>query len=200
MMKNFRPSLVLVLLLAPVYCEARAAAQKSPHQVASEFYTLVVREDPSGLPEARQMRLFAPYLSRSLRGLFAGAQKEQDEAVRARPDEKPPNVDGCLFSCLFEGPKRFRLNKPRLEGRFAYVGVEQSGEADGDVKWTDTLVLVKERGRWLVWDIRMGCSWAFRMGPTLRSMLGEKRIGDGGKRPGSHPVREAVRQSKTAQS
>ncbi len=34
------------------------------------------------------------------------------------------------------------------------------------------MVLVKEGGRWLVWDVRMGCGWSFRMGPTLRAMLG----------------------------
>lgn len=171
-MKNLRYSLVVGLLLAPVLFETRAAAQKSPRAVASEFYALVVREDPSGLPDAREMRLFRPYLSRGLRSLFRRAGREQADAMRRHPQEKPPHVDGCLFSCLYEGPKRFRLGRPRVSGRFAHVAVEQSAEPGGSFKWSDTLVLVKEDGRWLVWDVRMGCSWPFRMGPTLRVMLG----------------------------
>lgn len=176
-MKQLKLPFAICLLAAPLLFGARAAAQSSPREVASRFYTLVVREDPSGLPDARQMRLLGPYLSRDLRALFGRAQTEQAAFVRANPDEKPPNVEGCLFSCLFEGPKRFGVGQPRMEGRFAHVEVRQSGEPRGDFKWADTLVLVKEGGRWVVWDIRMGCDWPFRIGPTLRAMLGEESAG-----------------------
>lgn len=171
-MKNFKYTFVVGLLLAPFLFEARVAAQSSPRAVASRFYALVVREDPTGLPDAREMRLFEPYLSRDLRTLFGRAREEQAEFMRANPQEKPPNVDGCLFSCLYEGPKGFRVGRPRVSGRFAYVTVTQTAEPGGGAEWSDTLVLVRERGRWLVWDIRMGCDWPFRMGPTLRAMLG----------------------------
>jgi hypothetical protein len=170
-MRNSNHSLIVGLLVVPLLFEAQVAAQNSPREVASRFYPLVVREDPSGLPDAREMRLFRPYLSRSLRSLFSRARKEQEEFMRTHPQEKPPNVDGCLFSCLYEGPKQFRLGRPRISGRFAYIEVEQSAEARGKFEWADTLILVKESGHWRVWDIRMGCNWPFRMGPTLRAML-----------------------------
>lgn len=173
-MKRFHFSLVVGLLVAPLLCGARAAAQQSPREVASEFYTLIVREDSSGLPDEAEMRLLRPYMSRALLSLFERAGREQARAVREHPDEKPPLVEGCLFSCAFEGPKRFSVGRPRVSGRFAYVAVEQRAEPGQNVEWTDTLVLVKERGRWLVWDVRMGCKWDFRMGPTLRAMLGAK--------------------------
>lgn len=171
-MKRLHLSLAAGLLVAAALCGTRAAAQQSPREAASEFYALVVREDPSGLPDEAEMRLFRPRLSRGLRTLFARAYREQARARREHPDEKPPLVDGCLFSCSFEGPKRFKVGRPRLSGRFAYVAVEQGSEPGASAAWTDTLVLVKERGRWLVWDVRMGCTWDFRMGPTLRAMLG----------------------------
>ncbi len=173
-MRRFHFTLAAGLLVAATLCASRAAAQQSPREAASEFYALVVREDPSGLPDEAEMRLFRPRLSRGLRALFARAYRERERAARERPDEKPPHVDGCLFSCSFEGPKRFEVGRPRVSGRFAYVAVEQGAEPGGGVEWTDTLVLVRERGRWLVWDVRMGCKWDFRMGPTLRSMLGGK--------------------------
>jgi hypothetical protein len=170
-MKSFHNLIIVSLFVTPIIFEAQATAQASPRSVASEFYTLVIRNHPVGLPNARQMRSFRPYLSRGLRSLFNRARKEQAEAMRAHPDDKPPNADGCLFSCLFEGPKRFRLGRSRVARRFAYVKIRQSEEPDGAFSWADTLVLVKENGRWLVWDIRMGCDWPFRMGPSLRVML-----------------------------
>jgi hypothetical protein len=173
-MKRFHFSLALGLLVAPLLCGARAAAQQTPAQVAGGFYALVVSEDPSGLPDEAEMRRFRPYLSRGLGTLFDRARAVQERAARERPDEKPPLVDGCIFSCAFEGPKRFSLGRPKVSGRFAYVAVRQDAGPGEQAEWTDTLVLVRERGRWLVWDVRMGCKWDFRMGPTLRAMLDVK--------------------------
>ena len=173
-MKRLHLSLAAGLLVALTLCGTSAAAQQSPREAASEFYTLIVREDPSGLPDEAEMRLFRPRLSRGLRTLFARAYREQARAMREHPDEKPPLVEGCLFSCSFEGPKQFKVGGTKISGRFAYVAVEQGSEPGAGPAWTDTLVLVKERGRWLVWDVRMGCTWGFRMGPTLRAMLSGK--------------------------
>ena len=172
-MKNLKYLLVISLLIASFPVEVQAAAQASPREIACQFYTLVVREEPSGLPDTRVMQLFEPYLSQSLCSLFSRAKNKQAEAMRTHPREKPPYVGGCLFSCLYEGPKRFLLGKSIISGRFAHIEVKQSVKPEGSFEWADTLVLVKENGRWLVWDIRMRCSWPFRMGPTLRVMLGD---------------------------
>lgn len=172
--KSFEFSIVISLLIATISFVTQAAAQDTSREIASQFYALVVREAPSGLPDKREMQEFKPYLSQSLLSLFSRAREEQAEAKQAHPQEKPPYVDGCLFSCLFEGPKRFRLGKQKVSGKFAYIDVEQSAEPKGNFEWTDTLVLVNESGRWLVWDIHMGCNWPYRMGPTLRVMLGDK--------------------------
>lgn len=172
-MKNLHRLLILVLIITALFFETQAAAQKSPSQVASEFYNLILREKPSGLPDPQQMRLFTPYLSQSLRSMFTRARKEQAEYIRLNPGNKPPWIEGCLFSCSFEGLTTFRWSKTRVSGRFAYVDVIQSMEPYDDSKWTDTLILVKETRRWRVWDVRMGCTWPFRMGPTLRKMLSD---------------------------
>ena len=84
--------------------------------------------------------------------------------------------DPVFSDSVFIGGHLFVLRmfdkfKDRLEARVAYIEVSQSAEPKGNFEWTDTLVLVKEDGRWLVWDIHMGCGWPFRMGPALRVML-----------------------------
>jgi hypothetical protein len=163
--------LIIGLLITSVAQGAQAATRKSPRAVASEFYASVVREDISGLPDEQEMRALRPYLSLSLRSLFRRAQKAEAAAIRRTPaGDKPPILEGCLFSCLYEGPEKFRVGRQRVSGRFAYVKVEQSAGPD---EWTDTLILVRERGRWLVWDVRLGCSEPHMGEPTLRKMIGD---------------------------
>jgi hypothetical protein len=149
-------------------------AQNSPGETASRFYTLVIKNDFVGLPDEKGIKLLNPYLSKSLQDLFAKAIEEQEKFSREYPREKPPLADGCLFSCAFEGPARYTIGKHRISGRFAYVPIIQSDSEKTELRWTDTLVLVKEGGAWRVWDVRMGCKSPFRMGPTLRAMLTEK--------------------------
>jgi hypothetical protein len=163
--------LIIGLLLISMAQEAQAATRKSPRAVASEFYALVVREDISGLPDGQEMRVLGPYLSRSLRSLFRRAQKSEAEAIRRTPaGDKPPVFEGSLFSCLYEGPQKFRIGRQKVSGRLAYVKVEQSAGPD---EWADTLILVMERGRWLVWDVRMGCREPHMGELTLRKVLGD---------------------------
>lgn len=163
--------LIIGMLLISMAQEAQAATRKSPSAVAAEFYALVVREDVSGLPDGQEMRVLGSYLSLSLRSLFRRAQKSEAEAIRRTPaGDKPPIFEGCLFSCLYEGPQKFRIGRQRASGRFVHVKVEQSAGPD---EWADTLVLVMERGRWLVWDVRMGCGEPHMGELTLRRMLGD---------------------------
>jgi hypothetical protein len=160
------------VILLPTIFVAGVKAQTTPKETARKLYNLVVKERISGLPDSRQMQLIRPYLSSDLRLLFSKAQKEQSAFSRKHPDEKPPWADGCLFSCAFEGPRSPRAGRARFSGRFAYVSIHQGrAKAGRGSSWIDTLVLIKEKERWVVWDVRMGCNWPFRMGPTLRAML-----------------------------
>ncbi len=158
-------------LLVILAATSPAQAASTPEETVWGLYGVVVTQQVSGLPDARQMQLLRTYLSADLRRLFARAARQQEEFSRRHPDEKPPWVEGCLFSCSFEGPQRFIVGRPLRAGRFVRVPVTQwVGQAD-EVPWTDTVVLTREQERWVVWDIRMGCDWPFHMGPTLRGML-----------------------------
>ena len=142
-----------------------------PRKTAGHLYRIVVDRKLTGLPNKNDMQELAPYLSNSLKALFELASKKQSQHMRENPGDKPPWADGCLFSCLFEGPVRFQIARVERSGRYALVAVKQAGEGQSEFGWVDTVVLLMENEKWVVWDIRMGCDWPFRMGPTLRSML-----------------------------
>src|SRR5688572_3902474 len=87
-MKTFHRSLIILLFMTPMICVAQVPPQKSPSAVASEFYTLIIREDPSGLPDVRAMQLLRPYLSRSLLSLFNRVRKGKSKQSRERHSRK----------------------------------------------------------------------------------------------------------------
>src|SRR5262249_22636720 len=106
--------------------------------------------------------------------LMERASRRQGAFERAHRGDKPPLVDGCIFSCLFEGPRWFALGAPRRDGPTVRLDAKLSGDTAGkDLTWTDTLVLAKESGGWRISDVRMGCTGPFRMGPPLRAMLAD---------------------------
>ncbi len=77
--------------------------------------------------------------------------------MRRHPDEKPPFVDGDLFSSLFEGPQRATAGTPVVSGDRALVPMQFSYAEGGKVtRWTDTVVLRDSPHGWLVDDVRYG--------------------------------------------
>ena len=53
----------------------------------------------------------------------------------------------------------------------AKVHLSYNGGLGETVHWSDTLVLVRQNGIWLVDDIRLEGDWAFKYGTTLRRVL-----------------------------
>ncbi len=147
-------------------------AETTPRATVQRLYRMVIEKNLSGLPSRREVRWLRPLLSSSLLQLFERARKIQTDYVRRFPENKPPLIEGCLFSCSFEGPRQFKIDRVERPGRFMLVTVSQSDSKEANTfSWFDTVVLVRERGKWVVWDVEMGCDWPFRMGPTLRTML-----------------------------
>jgi hypothetical protein len=111
-------------------------------------------------------------LSPSLQLLFENAARIKANYIRDNPDEKPPWHDGDLFTSLFEGAKSFKVGTPRLRGNRGEVPIDLAFSGDGaTTRWSDTLVLVREKGRWKVWDILFKGEWAFKQGNSLRGVL-----------------------------
>ena len=139
--------------------------------VAQSFYTELRRDEICGLPDTAQMKRLAPYFTPGIVSALQRASAEQAEFMRKHPDEKPPWIEGDLFSSLFEGVEKWQLGSATVKGSTAEVPVQLSyrGDSNETARWTDTLILSHTPSGWRVADIRMGGEWAFKAGGNTLS-------------------------------
>lgn len=185
MLGRMRTSVLVRVVLAAALvagATASAAAQSkpavqrvpnSPGTAVLKFYTALLKLKVTGLPTPKQRPALNPFLHEGLRTLLDGAQREQDAFIRANPGEKPPWIEGDLFSSLFEGPQSFELGQTSIVERHAEVPITFTSVADGKTTtWTDVVVLAKSSGAWKIWDVRYNATWDFKPGTNLRAVLG----------------------------
>jgi hypothetical protein len=169
----FAAAFLSFLTWTPVFSAEPAVDHGNPETVARVFYSELRRLGVSGLPGEEPWALLKPFCSETLGAALELAVKEQVEFIRKNPDEKPPWIEGDLFSSLFEGPKQFQVGPAVIHGESAEVPVECSHTEGGEtVKWRDTLILVKEGGKWLIDDVSYGGTWDFANSGTLKDALG----------------------------
>ena len=124
-------------------------------------------------------RLRKRWVSSRLKAMPAVAQMSSaKEAIRDNkfikeyPDEKPPWIEGDLFSSLTEGATSYSLGKSRVEKTRAEVDVHLIYKDKNDAtEWMDTVVLTKVNGKWVITDILFKGNWAFMNGASLRASL-----------------------------
>ncbi len=141
----------LLLMVTVGLCLATPPAA-GPETTLAEFYQRYQTMKLSGLPGAKDTQQLAPWLSGSLRQLMAKARAEQARCIKAFKDEKPPWIEGDLFTSNFEGFTTFRVNSAdarstRLTLEFAYVAKGQT------FAWRDDVEMVREGGAWKLNDI-----------------------------------------------
>ncbi|HZP11709.1 MAG TPA: DUF3828 domain-containing protein [Nevskiaceae bacterium] len=162
---------VAVLLLALSAC---AQKNDSPDAVARRFYDFYLSQQMNnGLPTIEQCRQMTPLLSRAMQDAIGKARREQDKFAMEHPGEKPPFVDGDLFTSLFEGATSYQIGKVDTDNSHADVLVvlKYADPKGHDVEWTDRLVLVQENDHWVVEDLEYGGNWDFANHGTLRQSL-----------------------------
>lgn len=168
----------VLTLVSSASAQSRPTTQRvpnSPGTAVIKLYTQLIKLKVSGLPNPKQRPAIWPLLTDDLKALLDARQREQDDFIKANPDDKPPFVEGDLFSSLFEGPQSFELGQTSLVDRHAIVPITFTA-ADGDrtTRWTDTIVLAKSGGAWKIRDVRYGATWDFKPGTNLRAVLGAK--------------------------
>jgi hypothetical protein len=173
MLRGFLLSLFLLITPGP----GRAADLREPGAAVQAFYTICREERLSGLPDARQLERLSGLLSTRLIALIEAARARQARFQRERPDEKPPFVEGDLFSSLFEGPTGFAPGAVRLDGDRARVTVHFSHRDESKrshvTRWTDDAWLVRERGQWRIDDVEYHGGWPFAArGRLARNLAG----------------------------
>jgi hypothetical protein len=160
-----RAALFATLLLAA----SQVFAADEAKQAAAVFYRaygeLRNHGGLTGIPNEAQLKQLAPLLTPELRTMLSAALREQQRCVRQFPDDKPPWIEGDIFSSSFEGFTGViaRASKPLLRGRSVALRFTYA-EGQHSVRWTDTLILVNDSGKWLVQDIYYHAKFAFASG------------------------------------
>jgi len=154
-----------------------AAEAPDPGATVQAFYTICRGERLSGLPDARQLERLSGLLSTRLIALIEAARTRQARFQREFPNDKPPFIEGDLFSSLFEGPTGFEPGTVRLDGDRARVTVHFShrDERNGGsvTRWEDDAWLVRERGQWRIDDVEYHGGWPFAArGRLARNLAG----------------------------
>ena len=164
---------------APLAVPAADAARQvdaSPAGRVAAFLEDYRRLVSTGLPDLEQQQALAPHWSARLRGLMRDAHRGQAAYIAKYPTDKPPLVEGDLFSSLFEGPTAFRIDASSVRGGTATVRVAYTytDARDGDVsRWTDRFILTKDDAGpgWVIDDLAYDGGWDFapkgRLGATL---------------------------------
>ncbi len=167
--------LVSLITVAVDAAPASSSGSVSPEGTAKAFYTVKLKSGIDGLPDAKQLEQVGPFFSTKLRKAIDRAIVEQKKFMQKNPDDKPPLIEGDLFSSLFEGPTSFEVGVAtpgdkvaRVPVHFTYVDPSDKAHP---FKWSDTLVLVKENGKWLVDDAEYGGTWDFASKGKLTDAL-----------------------------
>jgi hypothetical protein len=163
-------SLLLCAWISPLLAAPKPA---EPLPAATAFYRELRTLPVDGLPKGDAWKSLKALITPELAQVIELAQAEQAAAIKKEPDEKPPWVEGDLFSSLFEGPNSFKFGSVTISGAKAEVIVHCSYTGGGATSsWTDTLLLVKSDKGWLVDDIRFGGTWDFANKGTLKESFG----------------------------
>ena len=153
---------------------APAPAAQSPEAAVVDFLTMHQRLGNSGLPDAGSMNAYNAFLCPSLSNALRDARVRQEQFKASHPDEKPPLVEGDLFSSLFEGPDSFSAAETNVEeGTRALVKMDlRHGEGAAATSWQDTVLLDLDDGIWCISDVEYGGKWPFanhgRLSNTLK--------------------------------
>lgn len=149
-----------------------APPTQSPEAAVVDFLTMHQRLGNSGLPDAGSMSAYGAFLCPSLTSALRDARVRQEQFRASNPDEKPPLVEGDLFSSLFEGPESYSAAESKAEGSRARVKMDlRHGEGSAATSWQDTVVLELDDGIWCISDVEYGGKWPFANRGRLSEML-----------------------------
>jgi hypothetical protein len=149
-------------------------ALRAATTLATDFYEMRLRLGKSGLPDAGEMKAYRAFLCAPLADAMDSARARQQEYKAAHPDDKPPLVDGDLFSSLVEGPDSVSAAGTSIDGDGARVTLAmRAGEGDDAPHWKDDLLLARPDGIWCIADVEYRGDWPFANKGKLTTTLAE---------------------------
>ena len=151
-----------------------SAEMKSATTLVTDFYEMRLKLGRTGLPDENEMKAYKAFLCPSLSAAFDSARVRQKVYIDEHPDDKPPLVEGDLFSSLFEGTEVVTPSGTTVEGDTARVTLSMRfGEGDSAARWKDDVLLAKDQGSWCIADVEYRGDWPFANKGKLSSTLAE---------------------------
>jgi hypothetical protein len=147
------------------------------------FYNTYIKLKTRGIPSAKELAQYKPYITPELTGLLKSAEDVEVKYNQDTKGEVPPLVEGDIFTSLFEGADSFKVLSCDEKGESATCLLEFKNTNPGDSKtftWKDGVMLAKGKSGWLVSDVEYKGDWDFAVKGKLSDMLKSIISGDYG--------------------
>lgn len=160
-------ALVAATLVAGCSAQQWSFSLKSPGERVNAFLLSYYGMRTRGLPKPEQVDQLSVHVSEVLSGRLRRAYAGQQAYAKRFPGDKPPLVDGDLFSSLFEGPTSFAIGEIEIDKVHAKVMVNftytDPANPSSVTKWSDRYIVVHgpRVGGWLVEDVEYLGTWDF---------------------------------------
>ncbi|MCB5184572.1 YbjP/YqhG family protein [Methylobacillus gramineus] len=151
--------------------EEKDEARNAATQFYQDYAALQNTNKVTGLPNMTQLDAIAQHFIPKLHRIFYIALREQHRCKTR--DKHAPWTSGDIFSSSDEGFSTFSVD-PSIANQFGrQATVHFKLDHNGISKtWTDEVVLRKENGQWMIYDIEYHAPFAARKtGKSLQSTI-----------------------------
>ncbi len=149
-----------VLLLAALAIQSATAGTQSPPQIVQELYRWRIHPNAHEIELNRSGETYTagfPLFSEPLAKALKAQQAYQDACARLTPGMKPWMIDQDPFFLSPDGARALDSTTTQIIGNIARVSAHLSYE---NYKWTDTVLLEKIDGQWVVVNIKWQNGWS----------------------------------------
>lgn len=168
-MRSFRFFFIAVTLFYTLNSHAN-----STESLVKQFYDWRMKTPLTGLPDEKQLKMAKQFLSSELICLLNVARDYRNRFIKKYPDDKPPFIEGDLFTSMFEGANRYTLNPIHVMGVQASAQLHfyhDQGTHLDQQGWSDTVLLQRKKRQWRITDIQYGGQFEFGNSGSLRQNL-----------------------------
>ena len=174
-----RAALALVAMLtaiATVGCKTAPEASPGARAALDNFLDYYFHSYGSGLPNEAERVALAPKASREFNAALAQAAAAERCAQAQHKGTEPPLIQGDLFSSLFEKATAVEsiaiAREDSMQTDFTVAFEYRApGAAQSEVRWQDTVRVIRIGSAWLVDDVIHGGNWDFSAKGSVKAQL-----------------------------
>jgi hypothetical protein len=170
-MKTITKLLLTIFVLLHTF---HTHAANRPDDAVKQFYDWRLKTQFTGVPEEATLKKAKRFLSPELVCLLDRARVYRNSFAKKFPTDKPPFIEGDLFTSMFEGANRYVLEKVRTKDGKATAQMhfyhDQTPKVDKK-GWCDTVLLKEKNQHWYITDIQYRGKFEFGNSGSLRKNL-----------------------------